>query len=99
MDFNGDGESSGAILQRIKDVITGNADRIREIEFRGIERSGLKILLNGMPDSSLVVGSVNIPWSNLRESNPYQSRSTAFAVARPQGFSPSLALKMTRSVR
>ena len=35
MDFNGDGERSGAILQRIKDVITGHADRIREIEFRG----------------------------------------------------------------
>ena len=50
-DYKGPSVSKMAVLQRMKDVITQHADRIRRIELRGIESTQLKTLLDGTPDS------------------------------------------------
>ena len=47
--YNSSSVSKTAVL--IKDVITKNTDRIREIELRGIDSSQLTTLLYGIPDS------------------------------------------------
>ena len=56
--FNSSKVSKTADLQRIKDVVTNHADRIREIELRGIKSSELATLLDGIPDSSLRLTSL-----------------------------------------